>query len=216
MTIRQSIVNLVAKWKFRKLVRIAKDVQVGFYSSFEGANVLDKGTLFSGNMGYGSGIGMYSHIEGNVGRFTSIAPYTQTNRGMHPITAPFVTTCPMFYSMRNQLGKKFATRQMFEELKKPITIGNDCWVGQRAFIVGGVKIGDGAIVLAQSVVTKDVPPYAIVGGSPAKIIKYRYDEDTIKFLLDIKWWNNSIEWFQENWELMCDIEKLKKCYKYGV
>lgn len=215
MKIKRYIVNLIGRWKFRKFVRIAKGVQIGFHSTFEGANVLDEGTLFSGYMGYGTGIGKYAHIEGNVGRFTSIAPYTQTNLGMHPISPPFATTCPMFYSLRNQLGTTFAKKQMFDEIRQPLTIGNDCWIGQRAFIVGGVTIGDGAVVLAQSVVTKDVPPYAIVGGSPARIIKYRYDEDTISFLLNIKWWNNSIEWFKNNWELLCDIDKLKEYYKYG-
>lgn len=201
-------------WRFRKHVCIGKDVSIGINSTFEGANVLDEGTLFNGTMGYGSGIGMHSHIEGNVGRFSSIAPYTQTNRGTHPMTEPFVTTCPMFYSLRNQLGMKFATRQMFDEFKPPITIGNDCWIGQRAFLVGGITIGDGAVVLAQSVVTKDVPPYAIVGGIPARIVKYRYDEDTIRFLLRIKWWNNDFSWFKQNWELLCDIDKLKQYYKY--
>ena len=72
---------------------------------------------------------------------------------------------------------------------------------------------NGAIVLAGAVVTKDVPPYAIVGGIPAKVMKYRYDKETIAFLLSIKWWNNSLEWFKEHWELLTDIDKLKNYYK---
>ena len=66
--------------------------------------------------------------------------------------------------------------------------------------------------MAHAVVTKDVPPYAIVGGIPAKVIGYRYDEETIDFLLKIKWWNNDINWFKENWELLCDLDKLKAYY----
>lgn len=77
------------------------------------------------------------------------------------------------------------------------------------FFIGGITIGDGAVVMAGAVVTKDVPPYAIVGGVPAKVIKYRYDEDTVRFLLSFKWWNKDIEWLRKHWDLLCDVEKLK-------
>ena len=70
----------------------------------------------------------------------------------------------------------------------------------RKFSLWGVSIGNGAVVLARAVVTKDVPPYAIVGGVPAKVLKYRYDDETIQFLIDTKWWNNEIRWFMRNWE----------------
>ena len=79
-------------------------------------------------------------------------------------------------------------------------------------LIGGVHIADGAVVLAGAVVTKDVPPYAIVGGVPAKIIRYRYDEETISFLLQAQWWNNTEDWFKENWKLLTDIDKLKAYY----
>ena len=72
---------------------------------------------------------------------------------------------------------------------KPIHIGNDVWIGARSIIMDGVSIGDGAIVAAGSVVTKDVPPYAVVGGSPAKIIKYKFSQDIIDRLEEIQWWN---------------------------
>ena len=68
------------------------------------------------------------------------------------------------------------------------------------------------MVLAGAVVSKDVPPYAIVGGVPAKIIRYRYDETTIEWLLRIKWWNNSNEWFKKNWRLLSDIEELRNYF----
>lgn len=89
---------------------------------------------------------------------------------------------------------------MFEESKNKgdIVVGNDVWIGIDATIMPGVKIGDGAIIGAKSVVTKDVEPYTIVGGNPAKVIKKRFDDHIIKALLDIQWWNWSIEKIEEN------------------
>ena len=73
--------------------------------------------------------------------------------------------------------------------KGDITIGNDVWIGYGAIILSGVSIGDGAVIGAGSLVTKDVAPYAIVAGNPAKLIKYRFNPDTIKHLLELRWWN---------------------------
>src|SRR6185312_6866720 len=81
------------------------------------------------------------------------------------------------------------------ELRRPTTlgpmpvIGNDVWIGQDVSLNRGVTIGDGAVVAGFSVVTRDVPPYAIVGGNPAKIIKYRFPEETINALLESRWWD---------------------------
>lgn len=118
----------------------------------------------------------------------------------------------MFFSLAKQSGKTFAKSQKYKEYAEPLEIGNDVWVGQGAFLCGGVVINDGAIVLAGAVVTKDVPSYSIVGGVPAKVIGYRYDDETIRFLLKIQWWNNSVSWFEEHWDLLNDIEKLKQYY----
>lgn len=97
--------------------------------------------------------------------------------------------------------------------KGHITIGNDVWVGAKALILSGVSIGDGAVVAAGAVVTKDIPPYAIVGGVPAKIIKYRFTPKVIKDLLEIQWWNwddNVIAKNLDNFYL--DVNAfLKKC-----
>ncbi len=89
-------------------------------------------------------------------------------------------------------------------------IGNDVWIGAHAKIIGGVTIHDGAVVLAGSVVTKDVPSYAIVGGVPAKVLKYRFDEQTVQLLLDSRWWEKDTLWLQEHVTEMQDIEKFKK------
>jgi len=83
-----------------------------------------------------------------------------------------------------------------------VIIGNDVWVGENSTIMSGVKIGDGSVIGCSSLVTKDVPPYAIVGGNPAKIIKYRFSEEIIEKLLTIKWWDWSDDKIRENIDLL--------------
>ena len=198
------------KLKYRGKAIFNTTTRIDLTSSFEGANIIGNNTKFCGNMGYGSYICNDCAIVGNVGRFCSIAHEVKNAQGVHPISNPYVSTSPMFFSLRKQTGKTFAQKQLFEEMKEPIEIGHDCWIGQRAFIVGGVKIGTGAVVLAGAVVTKDVPPYAVVGGVPARILKYRYDEETIDFLLRSEWWNMPIEWLEANYELFSNIDEFKR------
>ena len=76
-----------------------------------------------------------------------------------------------------------------------------------------MTISDGAVVLAHAVVSKDIPPYAIVGGVPAKIIGYRYSEEDIQFLLRIKWWDKPLNWLQQNWRLLTNFQELKNYYR---
>ncbi len=94
--------------------------------------------------------------------------------------------------------------------KGDINIGNDVWIGYNATIMAGVNIGDGAIIAANSIVTKDVEPYTIVGGNPAKKIRKRFSEDIIAKLLKLKWWNWNIDKITKNIQNLTDnkIEKL--------
>ena len=96
------------------------------------------------------------------------------------------------------------------EKKGDTIIGNDVWIGMEAVIMPGVMVGDGAIIGARSVVVKDVEPYTIVGGNPAKPLKKRYDEKTIASLLKIQWWNWPVEKIESNLDtiLGTDVEKL--------
>jgi virginiamycin A acetyltransferase len=80
-------------------------------------------------------------------------------------------------------------------------IGNDVWIGANALILSDIVIGDGAIIAANSTVTKNIPPYAIVGGSPAKIIRFRYTDEQIKFLIDLSWWDKDEIWLQQHLHL---------------
>lgn len=198
------------KRRFHGLVRFNKTVKIVEGSSFEGSDSIGDGSVFAGKMGYGSYLCEGCHIVGEIGRFTSIAAEVRSAQGIHPIEAPFATTSPMFYSLRKQTMTTFATEQRFDELRPPVKIGNDCWIGARVFLAGGVTIGDGAILLAGAVVTKDIPPYAIAGGVPARVLRYRYDEETIAFLLRTQWWNQPLDWLRANSHLLCDIEELKK------
>ena len=95
---------------------------------------------------------------------------------------------------------------------KEIEIGNDVWIGREAIILGGTKIGDGAVIGAYSVVAGEIPPYSIVAGNPAKVIRKRFSDEVIKKLLDIAWWNWDEEKLVDNVEFICsdDIEKFIK------
>ncbi len=96
--------------------------------------------------------------------------------------------------------------------KGNIEIGNDVWIGYKAVIMAGVKIGDGAIIGAYSLVTKDVAPYSIVGGNPASLLKKRFDDNDIKRLLQIKWWDWDIEKLTRNIQSLTgnNIDALKR------
>ena len=99
----------------------------------------------------------------------------------------WVGMSPVFYRGRDSVRAKFSQHKL-EDLALT-KIGNDVWIGRSAIVLSGTSIGNGAVIGAGSVVTKDVPDYAIVAGNPAKLIRYRFDEQTIKELQSLKWWD---------------------------
>ena len=185
---------------------------------FEGCNRLAAGVTFlNSRIGYASYIGTNCFIKNTViGRYTCIGTDVVTMSGDHP-TSGFASIHPAFYSLQKQCGFTYVTKEKYPDFKwldpkKKITvkIGNDVWIGSGVRIMEGVRIGDGAVVAAGAVVTKDVEPYSIVGGVPAKHIKYRFTEEQIKKLLNLSWWNKGEKWIRKNAELFDDVEKLLK------
>ena len=132
-----------------------------------------------------------------IGKFCSIACGTKFlfNCANHTLKSLSTYTFPLFYE-EWELEKSNITTAW--DNKGDIVIGNDVWIGYEAVIMAGVHIGDGAIIAARAVVTKDVPPYTIVGGVPARQIRKRFSEDTISSLLDIRWWDWSEEKIKKN------------------
>ena len=143
-------------------------------------------------------------MNADIGKFCSIASKVSIGLGNHPIT--MVSTHPAFYSSSQPLAKTFSDKDSFQPFKR-IEIGHDVWLGQSTMIMDGVTIGTGAVIAAGAVVTKNIPPYAIAAGVPARIIKYRFDDRIIDGLLKSKWWNKSEEWLAKNDASFRDPEK---------
>jgi len=183
---------------------------------FEGNNKIDRLTsLLSTHVGYGTYIRESCRfLNTKIGRFCSIGSEVTCVIGKHP-TRDFVSTHPAFFSLRNQAGFTYARQQRFEEFEPTkeggfsIIIGNDVWIGEGATLMDGVEIGDGAVVAAKALVTKNVPPYTIVGGIPAKSIKTRFSEEDVQWLLEFKWWDKSPKWIRKNYEYFSDIAAFK-------
>lgn len=135
-----------------------------------------------------------------IGKFCSIACGTRFlfNCANHTLNSLSTYTFPLFYEEWN-LEKSNVVSAW--DNKGDIIIGDDVWIGYEAVIMSGVHVGNGAIIAARAVVTKDVPPYTIVGGTPAREIRKRFDTDVIKRLLMLKWW----DW---------PIDKIRQCLPY--
>ncbi len=143
-----------------------------------------------------------------IGKFCAIASDVKftMNGGNHPLN--YFTTYPF-----SIFGHDWENTMSVEATSKGDTIiGNDVWLGYNSLIMPGIKIGNGAIIATNSVVTRDIEPYTIVGGNPAQLIRKRFTDEVINLLLELQWWNWSIEKITENIALLCsnDVESLKQ------
>jgi len=181
------------------------DVYIGDNVAIHGGVHLEHAII--GNFSY---VSNYSRlINVSLGSFCSIGPQVQIGLASHP-SRVFVSTYPAFYSHDN-VGclQSFREDKIYDDSVLKTGIGNDVWIGSNVIIPGGIQIGTGAIVAAGSVVVRDVPPYAVVGGNPAKIIRYRFSDEQIRLLLESEWWGWSIEKINQNVDAFSDIEKFK-------
>ncbi len=174
------------RWQVGHELRFLKTVRLQPYTGYLGGNDLFPQGCFS-----------YSHsslpIDVEVGRYCSIAEGVEVFGYQHPIatvTSSLVICNPRVRFVRTAFADQSIDRLTLvaDPQKSPPSIGNDVWIGAHVTLMRGVRIGDGAVVATRSVVTKDVPPYAIVGGNPAKLIRWRFDEATRDGLSALAWW----------------------------
>jgi virginiamycin A acetyltransferase len=143
--------------------------------------------IINSSIGRGTYVSINSKIsESSIGKFCSIGPNFISGWGLHPTDG--LSTSPFFYSTLKQNGFTIAKENLFEE-RKPITIGNDVFIGANVTVLDGVKIGDGAVIGAGAIVSKNIPDYAIAYGNPIEIKKYRFTENQRTKLKNIAWWS---------------------------
>jgi len=165
-----------------------------------------------------SSIDSYSYTSENcqiihttIKKFVNIASYVRINPSQHPMS--WASQHHMQYR-REMFGFGIDDDDFFDwRSKRKVEIGNDVWIGHNVVIMGNVTIGNGAVIGSSSVVTKDIPPFAIAVGNPTRIIRYRFDKETIKTLQDIAWWNWDNKKIKSAIDDFKSIELFTKKYK---
>lgn len=198
------------------LAKISKRIKL---SAIRNSAIDKKAYISGGNTILGSAIGAYTYtgydtqiLFATIGKYCSIGNNCKIGGAGHPLDR--VSTSPLFHSGKNVFGKHFAKIEYSPYL--PIQIGNDVWIGQDALIKGGVTIGNGAVIGMGAVVTKDVGAYEIWAGNPARLIRKRFDEETIRRLEEIQWWTweedklKQYEKLFDHIEQFCDMAEEKE------
>lgn len=202
---------------------LADDCSVGNFSRVDFSTLGYKCRIDRNNHIYRSQLGRHSYTGmgtvvmcADIGAFCSISWNVSIGGADHDYTR--MTQHSFLYNEHDDLRPENEDI-IYDRFIEKLSIGSDVWIAAGATITRGVSIGHGAVVAANSVVTKDVPPYAIVAGSPAKIIKYRFENDVIDLLLKLKWWEWSQEKIKENYPYLSNkpnvsgLEKLLESNK---
>lgn len=172
-----------------------------------GLNTYYKKYDFSvGKYTYGYHQFFYEHVNlESIGSFCSIASNVCITGMNHPTN--YITTNPIIYFKSRGFISEDNLSIVDKEKNKKVIIGNDVWIGTNVTLLPSIKIGNGAIIAAGAVVTKDVPDYAIVAGVPAKIVKYRFSQEEIEILNNVKWWEWEDEKIRNNIDKFTDKNK---------
>ena len=203
------MVKSILKRVVRPIYLYLKDLKV--YSTLVRTNpsLKLKGSCVVSNVKFGKCVGLYNATISNssigdysylakdafvnhaeVGKYCSIGPGVKIGLGQHP-TRDFISTHPVFYSSKSFTGSNKYEFQLFEEFVTT-RLGHDVWIGANAIVKDGISIGNGVVIAAGAVVTKDIPDYAIAAGVPARVLKYRFTKEIIQDLLNLKWWDYSV------------------------
>ncbi len=192
-----------------------RHIRIGYMSRIDNATILEEFVSIRKYVKLRQcRVGRCSYIADNanlhnvdVGGFCSLAAGVKIGGGSHPTN--FVATSPLFYSAEGQLELKFTNHSKFNEFAR-VNIGNDVWVGANSTILDGVTIGHGAVIAAGAVVTKDVEPYVVVGGIPAKKIRKRFSDEVIAKLLFSQWWEKDLESLRRDANYFLDVNAFLK------
>jgi len=192
------------KLRFKKSI-IDKNCCVDTRSKIgSNCHILENSLILNSSINSFSYVGRNSKIQNtNIGSFCSIANDVFIGLGAHP--TELFSTSPIFYRVVNTFKLQLIIKDHKFSEYQSIEIGHDVWVGARAIVLDGVKISNGAIIAANAVVTKDVPPYAIVAGVPAKVIRYRFSSEKIEQLQKIQWWLWSLQEIQNRMKELNDL-----------
>ena len=187
------------KWKYRHVCQFGSHVKLKD-TVLEGFNSLGKNVYVRNcHIGYGSYISPSTRLSGTrIGRFCSIGANVEVILGVHPTTQNITTSPLMYKNVSHDFGRTLLTDPTFDDSPKhaddeghAVVIENDVWIGSHVLIMHGVTIHNGAIIGAGAIVTKDVPPYTISVGAPAKVIKKRFSDQEIDTLQNMRWWEQT-------------------------
>jgi len=223
MSLKQYIATLGVRLKNGRKLRCDRSARL-MRCSFEGENtVFADVCLEDCSLGRGSYVNKASClVSARVGRYTSIADHVRTCIGNHPVHGFVSTFPPFYYDTTGQIGFTFHRGEaLFKDIHSfpegeteyQVVIGHDVWIGSGASLLGGVRIGNGAVVAAGALVTSDVEPYAIYAGVPARKVGQRFDDEKIAFLEALRWWDWPEEEIRDHYKDFSNIDAFYAKYR---